>query len=137
MFVRMAGRPPKFRPEAVDQAREISGGASKMAAHNEIYRQRALHILRSEIDAHRELAEPLRPLLDRPNKTILAELGRLENPRALVWQAMSVARGQPQPVVRTVAWLRAHRLAGTLHGRPPKSVTDWPPTGRRDPDDSS
>jgi hypothetical protein len=120
----MAGRPPKFRPDIVEQAREVSGAKSKMTAHNEIYRQRALLILHTEIEQHPQLEERLRPLLDRPNKTILAELGRLENPRALVWQALSVAREQPQQVALTVAWLRAHRLAGTLHGRPPKSVTD-------------
>ena len=75
-----------FSPEEIEALRAVSSSpvTSKMACHNAYYRERAVHLLQADSANRVETRDLLARPLDRPQKTILAELGRIGDPRQLL-----------------------------------------------------
>src|SRR4051794_31457285 len=105
MFLLMAGRPHKIPPQTLEIVKEYAErtapATTKMSQHNAYYRLRAIRCLqrwRAALAAAGVCARLFCP----PQKTILSELGRIEDPLQLIWQAVMVAHSWPSPVAPTV-----------------------------------
>jgi len=112
---RPRGRPPAFSPEAMAIARS-TGARSRRSQQDFLYRLKAAHLLRRIAALRSSAAARLSWLIDLETgrclqPSVLAELGRINDNRAMLRLALALCDVKP-PTKVAINWIRQKRREG-------------------------